>query len=103
ALRRQMPEALLWEALWLAAEIDRKLGRMEAAVARWSELSTIANPYQAEALERLAIHYEHREKNPALALEMALAAQAIAPSPELDRRIARLRAKARVPRPPRLL
>ncbi|MCS7041702.1 MAG: ribonuclease H-like domain-containing protein [Bryobacteraceae bacterium] len=103
ALRRQMPEALLWEALWLAAEIDRKLGRMEAAVARWSELSTIANPYQAQALERLAIHYEHREKNPALALEMALAAQAIAPSPELDRRIARLRAKARVPRPPRLL
>lgn len=103
ALRRPMPEPLVWEALWLAAEIERKLGRMEAAVARWSELSTIANPFQAQALEKLAIYYEHREKNPALALEMALAAEALAPSADLEKRIARLRAKASVPRPPRLL
>lgn len=103
ALRRPMAEPLLWESIWLAAEIERKLGRMDAAVARWSELSTIANPFQAQALERLAIHYEHREKNPALALEMALAALALAPSQELEKRVARLREKASVPRPPRLL
>jgi hypothetical protein len=103
ALRRQMPEELLWECLWQAAGMERKLGRMDAAVAYWSELSTIANPFQAQALEKLAIYYEHREKNPALALEMALAAHALAPGEELAKRIGRLRRKAEVPRPPRLL
>lgn len=103
ALRRPLREDLLWGALWEAAEIERRLGRTEAAVARWTELSAIANPFRAQALEKLAIYYEHREKNPAMALEMALAAQAISPSKDLERRIIRLRAKASVPRPPRLI
>lgn len=103
ALRRTLPEEMLWEALWQAAEMERKLGRTDAAVSRWSELSTIRNPYQAQALEKLAMHYEHREKNPALALEMALAAFALEPRADLETRIRRLRGKASEPRPPRLL
>ncbi len=103
ALRRNLPEPLLWEALWQAAEMERKLGRVDAAVARWSELSTIRNPWQAKALEKLSSHYERREKNAALALEMALAAQAIEPGEALERRVRRLREKASAPRAGRLL
>mgnify|MGYP000029443338 FL=1 len=103
ALRRTLPEEMLWEALWQAAEMERRLGRTDAAVARWSELSTIRNPYQAQALEKLAVHYEHREKNAALALEMAMAAFRIEPSEELQKRIRRLREKTSRPRPARLL
>lgn len=103
ALRRTLPEEMLWEALWQAAEMERKLGRADAAVARWSELSTIRNPYQAQALEKLAMHYERREKNASLALEMALAAFALDPSPQLEKRIRRLKEKAATPRSARLL
>jgi len=103
ALRRNLPEPLLWEALWQAAEMERKLGRVDAAVARWSELSTIRNPWQAKALEKLSSHYERREKNAALALEMALAAQAIEPGEALEKRVRRLREKASAPRAGRLL
>ncbi len=103
ALRRNMPEEMLWDALWQAGEIERKLGLMDAALARWSELSSIRNPYQAQALERLAVHYEHSERNPAAALEMALAAYEIEPSEALQKRIRRLRTKASAPRPERLL
>ncbi len=103
ALKRTLPEEMLWEALWQAAEMERRLGRTDAAVARWSELSTIRNPYQAQALEKLAVHYEHREKNAALALEMAMAAFRIGPSEELQKRIRRLQEKTSRPRPARLL
>lgn len=103
ALKRTLPEEMTWEALWQAAEMERKLGRADAAVARWSELSTIRNPYQAEALAKLAVHYERHEKNAALALEMALAAFALEPSPQLEKRIRRLREKAAAPRSARLL
>lgn len=103
ALRRTLPEEIQWEALWQAADMERRLGRTDAAVARWSELSTIRNPHQAQALEKLAMHYERREKNAALALEMARAAFAIEPSEELEKRIRRLKEKAAAPRPERLL
>lgn len=103
ALRRKLDEALLWETLWQAADLERKLERHEAAVALWSELSSAKNPRQAEALERLAIHYERREKNFAMALEMTLAALAIEDSESLRKRLERLKKKAGGPRPGRLL
>lgn len=98
ALQRTLPEAMLWEALWQAAEMERKLGRTDAALAHWSELSNIRNPYQAQALEKLALHYEHRERNPHLALEMARAAYALKPDAALEKRIRRLEAKTAAPR-----
>lgn len=103
ALKRRIDEDLMWETLWQAAGIERKLERHEAAVALWSELSTASNPRQAEALERLAIHYERREKNYSMALEMTLAARALADSEELRKRHDRLKKKAAGPKPGRLL
>ena len=103
ALNRKLDEQLLWETLWQFADMERKLERHSAALALWSELSTARNPRQAEALERLAIHYEHREKNHAMALEMTLAALALQPSEALQKRTARLQKKAAGPKPGRLL
>lgn len=103
ALRRNLDEPLLWETLWQTATLERQLGNHDAAMQLWSELSTIRNPYQTQALERLAIYYEHRARNPAMALEMALAAQALGASAPLARRIRRLREKTAGARTPRLL
>ena len=103
ALQKPMSDELVWETLWQLADIDRKQGRHDAALAGWSELSTVANPYQAQALERLAMHYERREKNAALALEFTLAALAIERTPALEKREARLAARLTRPAPGRLL
>lgn len=94
ALTRPMDDALTYETLWHAAEIERKLDRHDQAVAKWAELSAIANPYRAQAYERLSMHYEHREKNAPLALEMALAAAALEPGEAIEHRILRLRRKS---------
>lgn len=103
AVRRPLAEPLLYETLWQMADMERRLKRVDAAVALWSELSTVRNAWRAAALERLAIHYEHSERNYAMALEMTRAALAIEPSEALRKRQARLEARASRPRPPRLL
>jgi hypothetical protein len=103
ALQKSMCDELVWETLWQLADIERKLGRHAAALAGWSELSTVANPYQAQALERLAMHYERQEKNAALALEFTLAALAISRTPALEKREARLVARLSRPTSGRLL
>ena len=103
ALKKPMSDELVWETLWHLADIDRKQGRHDAALASWTELSTVTNPFQAQALERLAMHHERREKNAALALQFTLAALAIAHTPELERRRARLEARLSRPASGRLL
>lgn len=103
ALARPLPDALAWETLWHAADLDRKLGRHDSALARWTELSTAPNPYRARAYERLAIHYERRERNPVMALEMTRAARALDDTPSLAKRESRLAARASTARPGRLL
>jgi hypothetical protein len=67
------------------------LGRTEAAVASMTELAASRNPYRARALEALAKHYEHAERNCAMALEMTRAALEIEVSPALRRRELRLK------------
>ena len=103
ALKKPMRDELVWETLWQLADVERKLGRHDAALTGWTELSTIANPHQEQALERLAMHYERRGKNAALALDFTLAALAIAPTPELEKRRARLDARLSRPSSGRLL
>lgn len=103
ALRRRMEEPLVYETLWQVGEIERKLGRVEAAVEVWKELSAVRNPWQVQALERLAVHYEHGWKNPVLALEMTRAALALGESAELRKREQRLARKAAAPKPGRLI
>jgi uncharacterized protein len=103
ALKKPMRDELVWETLWQLADVERRLGQHDAALTGWTELSTVANPHQAQALERLAMHYERREKNAALALDFTLAALAIAPTPELEKRRARLDARLSRPSSGRLL
>lgn len=103
ALRKPLAEELVYETLWHLAELERKLQREAAAIERCAELSTVRNPFQAQAYERLAMHYERREKNPALALEMTLAALAIEDSEALRKRAERLRGKLSAPKAGRLL
>lgn len=103
AITRNLPETLLFETLWHLADMERKLERHDAAVALWSELSTLRNPWQAQALERLAIHYERRERNWSMALEMTLAALELEPSDSLHKRQLRLSKRTSSPKSGRLL
>ncbi|MBY0507695.1 MAG: ribonuclease H-like domain-containing protein [Bryobacteraceae bacterium] len=86
-----IPDELMFKTLWEIAVTEKRLGRGSQAFAVLIESN---NPYRGQALEQLAIHYEHREKNLARALECAEAAQATqTPLPTLARRRQRLAAK----------
>jgi len=78
----------------LAAEFKRQR-RHESAVELWLELSRREPPLAVEALEELAMHYEHRLRNLEQALEFTLAALAHldgqSPSPPHRARFARRR------------
>ncbi len=90
ALEAGLPDDLLFRTLWDVAALEKRLGHGEAALAAVTELAAARNPYRAQALAELAKHYEHRERNHAMALEMTRAALAIEDSPELRRRELRL-------------
>src|SRR3954453_3336155 len=66
-----LPDALLFRTLWDIATLERRATRHDAALAVITELAECRNPYRARALEALAKHYEHRERNYAMALEFA--------------------------------
>ena len=90
-----LADDLLFRTLWDIAALERKLGAADAALAVWTDLAAARNPYRVRALEELAKHYEHREKNPALALEMTRAALSHEETPELRRREERLLTRSR--------
>ena len=83
--------------MWDVAVIERRAGRDDAALALLTELAAARNPYRVRAFEEIAKHYEHREKNYAMALEMTRNALLFADTPEIRRREDRL--KARLARP----
>jgi uncharacterized protein YprB with RNaseH-like and TPR domain len=85
-----LPDSLLFRALWDIASLERRLGRLGAAVAVLTELAGSRNPFRARAYGELAKHYEHRERNYALALEMTRHALALEADPQLRRREERL-------------
>jgi hypothetical protein len=92
-----LPDALLFRTLWDIAGMEKKLGREDAALAAVTELAGTRNPYRVRALEALAKHYEHRERNYAMALEMTRTARQLEDSPAIRRRETRL--KDRLERP----
>jgi uncharacterized protein len=94
AIDTGLPDAILFRTLWDVAALERKLGREAAALEVWNDLATSRNPFQSQALEELAKHYEHRAKDPGKALEMTRAALALADSPGLRKRELRLLAKS---------
>ena len=97
AVEMGLPDALLFRTLWDIAGMEKKLGREDAALAAVTELAGTRNPYRVRALEALAKHYEHRERNYAMALEMTRTARELEDSPAIRRR--ELRLKVRLERP----
>jgi len=90
AIDAGLPDPILFRTLWDVAALERKLGCGEAALEIWSDLAAAKNPFRPRALEELAKHYEHREKNHAMALEMTRTALAFEDSPALRKREQRL-------------
>ena len=93
-----LPDALLFRTLWDIAVLERRLGREDAALAIAADLAASRNPFRVRALEAMAKHYEHREKNYAMALEMTRAALALEACAELRRREERLVKRVERPR-----
>jgi len=103
AVEMGLPDNLLFRTLWDRALLEKRLGRLAEALAVFEELATGRNPYRAAALEELAKHHEHRERDYARALELVRQAIAVADSVELRQREARLERRLAKPRPDRLL
>ncbi|MBZ5583714.1 MAG: ribonuclease H-like domain-containing protein [Acidobacteriia bacterium] len=102
AVAMGLPDDLLFRTLWDIAAMHKRMGQGEEALAAITELAGSRNPYRIRALEELAKHYEHRERNYAMALEMTRSARELEDTPEIRRRESRLKAKAERPRPTRL-
>jgi len=83
-----LSDELLFRTRWDIAALERKLGG--SGVEIWSDLASARNPFRLRALEELAKHYEHREKDYARALEFTQSALALEDSDELRRREQRL-------------
>jgi uncharacterized protein len=96
-----MPDELMFRTLWDLAAIERKLGADDPAVAIWTDLAAVRNAFRIPALEELAKHYEHRQKDLVRALETTRAALDHEDSPALRRREQRLlkRTETRRPKP----
>ena len=94
-----LPDDLLFRTLWDIAAMEKRLGREDAALAAFAELAESRNPYRVRALEELAKHYEHRERNHAMALEMTRNALVLEDTSALRRREERLRARMERPGP----
>jgi hypothetical protein len=92
-----LPDRLLFRTLWDVAQLEKKLGRPNAALQVFTELAGCSNDHRVPALEELAKYYEHEEKNCVLALEFTRQALTYAASAALDHRRARL--ERRVSRP----
>ena len=97
-----LPDDLLFRSLFDIAALERRLGREDGALAVLADLAASPNPYRLRALEELAKHYEHRERNYAMALEMTRTALGCADTPEIRRREQRLRERLARPRSRRL-
>ncbi len=98
-----LPDDLLFRTLWDIATLEKRRGRRDAALKAFTELSSTRNPHRAAALAELAKHYEHHERNYAMALEFTRTALELADTAELRHRAERLKRKIERPRAGRLL
>jgi uncharacterized protein YprB with RNaseH-like and TPR domain len=103
AVAMGLPDQHLFRTLFEAGEIEKKSGREYAAIATFTDLTLSPNPLRVRAWEELAKHYEHRERNFAMALECVRAARSCEDSAALSSRQSRLERKcAAAVRQPRL-
>jgi hypothetical protein len=98
ALKGNLTDELAYKTMWDLAELEKKLRSPEVAVLLHQDLASIDNPHRGGALVELAKYHEHKEKDYARALDLTASALAIADSPELRRRRARLEQRLRKPR-----
>jgi tetratricopeptide (TPR) repeat protein len=91
AVEMGLPDDLMFRTLWDIGVVERKQGRHDAALVVVTELAGSRNPYRVKAFEELAKHYEHREKNYSMALDMTLEALRHQDTPEIRRREQRLK------------
>ncbi len=103
AVEAEMPDELLFRSLWDIALIEKKLGRRDAALTVFTDLSACRNPYRSQAYVELAKHYEHRERNYAIALDMTQAALNLEDTPEIRHRESRLQRRLEGRKSARLL
>src|SRR6516165_2856224 len=66
-----LPQPVESRALWQLAGQHKRRRRYEQAVELWMELARRADAFALEALEELAIYYEHRRRDVTTALEFA--------------------------------
>jgi uncharacterized protein YprB with RNaseH-like and TPR domain len=90
ALDKGLRDELMFRTMWDVARLEKKLGRDDAALAVYSDLASGRNPFRLPALEELAKHYEHKERNYHMALEFTLTALTHTDSEALQHRKARL-------------
>ncbi len=106
AALRALPAAARGPLRWELAAVLRRLGQREEAAAVWRELAADGGPWGVAAQVELAKHLEHRERDyraATRAVEAALAALAVSRAPtapgqreQLERRLGRLRYRARL-------
>jgi hypothetical protein len=102
ALKQGLPINVESQALWQLAAQHKKRREHVQAVELWTELARREEPHSVNALEELAIHYEHRCRDAAGAMAFAIAAldrlgstaRATSRFRELTRRVDRLRRKS---------
>ena len=83
-----LPDELLFRTLWDIGMLERKLDRVP--IETWMDLAGCRNPYRVKALEELAKHFEHREKDYARASELTREALEYEESASLLKRKERL-------------
>jgi uncharacterized protein YprB with RNaseH-like and TPR domain len=98
-----LPDQLLFQTLWETAMAEKRLGRIAAALAGFTDLAGSRNPYRVRALEEVAKYYEHSERNYVMALEVTRSALDITDTPELRHRERRLGKRVVRPRIGKLL
>jgi uncharacterized protein len=102
AVNAGLPDKLLFHALWQIAQLEKKLGNPHAALRGYTELAGCRNAFRASALEELAKHYEHEERNYVVALEFTRQALSHEASAGLTHRQQRLERRIAKPRPRKL-
>jgi uncharacterized protein YprB with RNaseH-like and TPR domain len=95
AIDKGLPDHLLFKTMLELALLQKKQSNETAALQLFTELTESPNPCRARAYEELAKYYEHRERNYAMALEMAASARQESDTEEARHREDRLRLRLR--------
>lgn len=74
ALAKGLPQIVESQALWQLAAQHKRQRQHDLAVELWRELARRDTPLALRALEELAIHFEHRQRDVRAALEFTSAA-----------------------------